>query len=99
IVMRLRIFPYTTLFRSNHFVEMPTTSPGHSPHSAGRFHKVPGVWTRLRLLVRRIALSACSAVRFSRRMLNEAFKRGTTSGSNTRSEEHTSELQSRSDLV
>src|SRR5699024_11471656 len=82
---RSTLFPYTTLFRSNHFASTPVSlGNGNCP--------TPGIWARRREPSRSwrntergtaVALSASSRFSFGW----------------VRSEEHTSELQSRFDLV
>src|SRR5438034_3043228 len=82
------LFPYTTLFRSELFER-----PEAQQRRLGYFHTLQEIcqqpWTWLRTCERMIA---------SRDGLKEDLK-GIQSLALTRSEEHTSELQSHSDLV
>src|SRR5206468_4262975 len=71
----LLVFRRPAFSKENYFLVMPTTSPCHTAVLSRRFQVGPGVLTRPRLLVLRMTSSAASAVRFSRRMVNELSQR------------------------
>src|SRR2546421_8677052 len=80
---RSTLFPYTTLFRS-------CTGAGvdHNPVAAAKTGGEAG-----------LAIASCDDFRLRPNLRAQRGQRGPVIGAATRSEEHTSELQSRSDLV
>src|SRR2546430_12080286 len=84
---RSTLFPYTTLFRSN-FVGVPTDCPQRDERLG---------WTADAQVFWRAASYNMDLTAFSRKFGIDLL--GTHMGSDMRSEEHTSELQSQSNLV
>src|SRR5207253_9054020 len=78
------LFPYTTLFRSRRGARRGTGGEDHRPHGAEAPRRPRGCGARLRVLRHRGAV--CHGP-------------GSRGGWGSRSEEHTSELQSRGHLV
>src|SRR5690606_40556330 len=93
---RSPLFPYTTLFRS----ELVARAARHAPLSAGEA-RAPGARAlALRLSARfRLRLGRGSARPPSHRLRREPAPRPRRRAEAGRSEEHTSELQSRENLV
>src|SRR5206468_7450210 len=96
---RPTLFPYTTLFRSEEVVREQRLTAAH--HAAGRAGRKPDVGSvELHALTDRrrdpqgiaVRLSQCHEGPLRLHQAHHALER-------IRSEEHTSELQSRSDLV
>src|SRR5438445_5116408 len=84
---RSTLFPYTTLFRSDHFFD-----------AFGKFGAISrshtGAW-----LAEVVSRAASQKVEYLELILNLDRGRGLALGTQLRSEEHTSELQSRQYLV
>src|SRR3712207_7159737 len=81
---RSTLFPYTTLFRSHSRVAVAQTPYSSFPGSATRLERISGAWTDLQHIVHQ-GMTQYDATFWV--------------GANARSEEHTSELQSRQYLV